>query len=152
MRRLIDEKQLYRVVKQCLPSGYDLKPRFGHSKDKYNNSGNIGIIPNTIAVYFKNGERPYRVASGHYIMNSRRVVFNLYTDRASDTSVALGYEILGKIKTNMLALRNTTVNIGTQLNPENISIIDCEIAIDNNYIGMTEQGQAVFSLELKITY
>lgn len=146
---MADEKQLYRVVKKYLPDGYSLKPRFGYSKDR---DSDKKIITNVISIFIKNADKPYRVASGHYIMNSRRIVFNLYTDRASDTSVALGYEILDKIKTNMLALRNTTVNIGTVLNPENISIIDCEIAVDSNYIGLTEQGQAIFSLELKITY
>ena len=154
---MIDEKQLYKVVKQCLPNGYDLKPQFGHAKvtDNTVNTGlnsKVQIIPNTIAIYFKNAERPYRLASGSYVMNSRRVIFNLYTDRANDNTVAEGYEILSKVKANMLALRNSRVNIGTVQLPEYIRIVDCEIAIDNNYIGMTEQGQAIFSLELKLIY
>lgn len=149
---MVTEKQLYKVVKLQLPDGYNLVPKFGFAKTNDNLSGDINIVKNTLAVYFKNANKPYRVASGHYLMNSRRVIFNLYTDRASETAISNGYEILDKIKTNMLSLKNTEVNIGTVLNPENITIIDCEIGVDSNYIGFSEQGQAIFSLELKITY
>lgn len=148
MKQLTDEKQLYEVVKTCLPSGYSLKPRFGHTRNEDNSQNTVEVVTNTISIFFKSANKPVRVASGRYVLNSRRVIFNLYTDKANSNSVELGYEILDKIKTNMNSLIGTVTTVDNQ----NILIKDCEVLIDNNYIGLTEQGLAAFSLELKLVY
>ena len=150
---MVTEEQLFRLVKKCLPDNHDIKLRFGHSRTTDNiSAGSTKLIKNTLGVFFKNAYKPVRLASGEYVSNSRRIIFNLYTDLVSDESIASGYDILSQIRHKMTNLRNCKFNIGTNSNPEYISIVTCEVAIDTNYIGLSEQGQAMFSLELIINY
>ncbi len=146
---MVSEKQLYELVKTCIPNEYDLKLRFSHTRTTHNiMAGKNRMINNTLGVFFKQAYSPQRNASGKYISNSKRIIFNLYTDILSNSSVLDGCVILGKIRDNILDLRSSTVEVDGEF----IRVIDSELSIDVDYIGMTEQGQAFFSLEMILTY
>ena len=146
---MVTETQLYKLIKLNLPNGYDLSLRLNHARtSEAINVSQVEVIKNSLSVYFKSAYKPLRNASGNYVRNSRRVIFNLYTDFVSEDAIDRGYVILGELKNNLLKLCNSTVDVDGEF----IKIIDSEIGVDINYIGQTEQGQALFSLEIILTY
>ena len=148
---MITNIDIYEIVKQALPD--DFKSRYGVGRTTANDDGTIRIIPNIVTITIKPAEKPVRDIGGRIIRNYKRVLLSVYSDRGGREAIESGELACEQIKETLNKLHNVKASYtDSDGNTKELRIIDSQILIDTNYLGMTEQGIHRFSLEYKIAY